>query len=130
MGLFSWLFGGPREEAPVVHVDDGNFEAEVLRSDLPVMLDVWGPGCGPCKQLEPIVMRLAGRYRGRVKVAELNAAEATATASRLGVRGTPTVLYFRGGRVVERVVGFRGEAWHDEILRSDLGAAPAEAPKA
>lgn len=121
MGLFSWFLGG-REDAPVVHVDDGNFEAEVLRSDLPVMLDVWGPGCAPCRQLEPIVQRLAGRYRDRVKVAELNAAAAPATAARLGVRGTPTVLYFRGGRVIERVVGFRGEAWHDEILRTELGA--------
>jgi thioredoxin 1 len=124
MGFFSWLLG-KREDAPVVHVDDANFEAEVLRSELPVMLDVWGPGCVPCQQLEPIVVRLAGRYRGRVKVAELNAAAAPDTAARLGVRGTPTVLYFRGGRVIERVVGFRGEAWHDEILRHDLGAGVA-----
>jgi thioredoxin-like negative regulator of GroEL len=121
MGFFSWLFGERREEAPVVHVDDGNFDAEVLRSELPVMLDVWGPGCTPCQHLEPIVMRLATRYRGRVKVAELNAAENPRTAARLGVRGTPTVLYFRKGQVVERVVGFRGEAWHDDIVRNDLG---------
>lgn len=121
MGLWNRVFG-PREEAPVVHVDDSNFEAEILRADLPVLLDVWGPGCAPCRQLEPIVMRLARRYRGSVKVAELNAAAAPATAARLGVRGTPTVLYFRGGKVIERVVGFRGEPWHDEILRNDLGA--------
>jgi thioredoxin-like negative regulator of GroEL len=85
-----------------------------------VLLDVWGPGCAPCKQLEPIVIRLATRYRGRVKVAELNAAEAPRTMEELGVMGTPTVLYFKGGHVVERVVGFRGEQYHSEFIEEEL----------
>jgi thioredoxin-like negative regulator of GroEL len=84
------------------------------------MLDVWGPGCVPCKHLEPIVIRLAGRYRGRVKVAEMNAAEAPRSAARLGVRGTPTVVFLRGRREVERVVGFRGELYLEEIIESEL----------
>lgn len=102
------------------HVDDSNFAAEILREFGPVMLDVWGPDCVPCRQLEPIVMRLAKRYQGRVKVAELNAALAPRAAARLGVRGTPTVIYFDRGREVERVVGFRGEAWHDEIIQTEF----------
>lgn len=119
MGFFAKLMG---LEPPVlpVHVDDTNFEAEVLRAEMPVMLDVWGPGCAPCKQLEPIVIGLTKRYQGRVKVAELNAAEAPRAARSLGVQGTPTVLYFRNRREVERVVGFRGELYHDEIIRTDL----------
>lgn len=124
MGILSRLFG-PREPAVMpVHVDDGNYGDEVLRSDLPVMLDVWGPGCVPCKHLEPIVIRLAGRYRGRVKVAEMNAAEAPRSAARLGVRGTPTVVFLRGRREVERVVGFRGELYLEEIIESELLGNP------
>lgn len=123
MGLLTKLFGLDGPKAMPVHVDDDNFEAEVLRSELPVMLDVWGPGCAPCRQLEPIVMRFAGEYAGRVKVAELNAVDAPRAVRRLGVRGTPTVLYFRGRREVDRVVGFRGELFHREILDGMLGGA-------
>lgn len=126
MGFLSRLFAGAPKAMPV-HVDDANFEREVLRSELPVMLDVWGPDCVPCRHLEPIVMRLAGRYQGRVKVAEVNAAAAPRTAARLSVQGTPTVVFFKGRRgEVERVVGFKGEAWLDEIIQTDLlGAPPA-----
>lgn len=120
MGMLARLFG-PRA-APVmpVHVDDATFEREVMRSELPVLLDVWGPGCAPCRALEPIVVRLAGRYAGRVKVAELNAAAAPRAAARLRVMGTPTVVYFKRGREVERVVGMRGELFHEEIIESEL----------
>ncbi len=125
MGLWSRIFGPGAPKAMPVHVDDASFVSEVLRSELPVVLDVWSPGCGPCAMMEPIVMSLAGRYQGRVKVAELNAAESGATAARLGVMGTPTVLFFRGRREVERVVGFVGERYLAEVVESELlgGAA-------
>ena len=126
MGFFSKLLGLEPETLPL-HIDDENFEREILRSTVPVMLDVWGPGCAPCKQLEPIVIRLVTRYEGRVKVAELNVDEAPRAARRLGVRGTPTVLYFRDRKEVERVVGLRGELYHDEIIRTDLLDEPPEA---
>jgi len=119
MGFFAKLFGLGPQVLPL-HVDDANFEAEVMRSEIPVMLDVWGPNCAPCKQLEPIVIGLTKKYQGRVRVAELNAAEAPRAARRLGVRGTPTVLYFRDGKEVERVVGLRGELYHDEIIQTEL----------
>lgn len=126
MGLLSKLFGLEPETLPL-HIDDENFEREILRSSLPVMLDVWGPGCAPCKQLEPIVVRLVKRYEGRVKVAELNIEQAPRAARRLGVRGTPTVVYFSDRKEVERVVGLRGELYHDEIIRTDLlGETPPE----
>jgi thioredoxin-like negative regulator of GroEL len=126
MGIFSRLFG-PREPPPLpVHVDDANYGDEVLGSELPVMLDVWGPGCVPCKHLEPIVIRLAGRYRGRVKVAEMNAAGAPRSVSRLGVQGTPTVVFLKGRREVERVVGFRGEIYLEEIIESELLGNPPD----
>jgi len=116
MGFLSRLFGPGAPKAMPVHVDDENFVAEVRRSELPVVLDVWSPGCGPCKNMEPIVMSLAGRYQGRVKVAELNAAASQATAARLGVSGTPTVLFFKGHHEVDRVVGFVGERYLADVV--------------
>ena len=120
MGFLSRLFGPGTPKVMPVHVDDSNFAAEVGRSELPVVLDVWSPGCGPCKMMEPIVISLAGKYQGRVKVAELNAAESGATAARLGVMGTPTVLFFKNRRVVERVTGFVGERYIAEVVDTDL----------
>ncbi len=119
MGFLAKLLGLGPQVLPL-HIDDSNFEAEVLRASLPVMLDVWGPNCAPCKQLEPVVVSLTKRYEGRVRVAELNASQAPRAAQRLGVRGTPTVLYVRKGKEVERVVGFRGELYHDEIIQTEL----------
>ncbi|MGI5864192.1 MAG: thioredoxin family protein [Myxococcales bacterium] len=120
MGLLTKLFGPKEPEVWPVHIDDSNFESEVLRSQQPVMLDVWGPGCAPCKKLEPVIINMAKRYHGRVKVAEVNAAAAPRTMEKLGVMGTPTVVYFRDGHEVERVVGFRGELYHQEIIETDL----------
>jgi thioredoxin len=120
MGLLSRLFGPGKPDVMPVHLDDANFAAEVGRSELPVVVDVWSPGCGPCKTMEPVIVSLASRYQGRVKVAELNAAESGATAARLGVMSTPTILFFKNRRVVEQVTGFVGERYLAEIVDTDL----------
>ena len=120
MGLFAKLFGPPRARVQPTHVDDATFASEVLRSKMPVVVDVWSPGCGACHMIEPIVVDLATEYAGRVKIAELNAAEAGRTAARYGVMGTPTVLFFRNGREVERVVGFVGSRYLREIIEKEL----------
>lgn len=124
MGLFDKLFGPKAPRVQPVHVDDENFVAEVARSGLPVVLDVWSHGCGPCAMLEPIVMDLAAAYHGRVKVAEMNAGEAREYAARLGVMGTPTVLFFKKGREVTRVTGFVGSRYLREVIDSELIASP------
>ena len=126
MGLLAKLFGPRAPRVQPTHIDDASFAAEVLRSKLPVVLDVWSPGCAPCRMLEPVVMDLATDYAGRVKVAELNAAEAGRTAARYGVMGTPTVLFFRNGREVERVVGFVGSRYLREIVDSELLSVPGK----
>ncbi len=125
MGLLAKLFGPRAPRVQPVHVDDGNFVAEVVRSELPVVLDVWSPGCGPCQMLEPIVMDLASDYQGRVKVAEMNAAEAQRYSAKLGVMGTPTVLFLRKGREVHRVVGFVGSRYLREVVEAEFLGAPA-----
>jgi thioredoxin 1 len=133
MGWLGKIFGERKVVQPVA-LHDGNFHDEVMRSPVPVLVDVWSDGCAPCRQMEPVIMDLAARYEGRLKVAEMNVERAPRTLARLGVRGTPTLLYFRGGREVERVVGLRSSLYHrqlidDEILGSaEPGARPAPAP--
>lgn len=124
MGWIDKLFGPKAPRVQPVHVDDENFIAEVARSDLPVVLDVWSPGCGPCAMLEPIIMDLAAAYHGHVKVAEMNAGEAREFSARLGVMGTPTVLFFKKGREVTRVTGFVGSRYLHEVIDSELIASP------
>jgi len=124
MGLLARLFGPSRPTVQPAHVDDRTFIEEVVRSDLPVVLDVWSPGCGPCQMLEPLIMDLASEYQGRVKVAELNATEAGLAAARLGVMGTPTVLFFRRGREVHRVVGYVGSRYLRDAVEAELLDAP------
>lgn len=119
MGLLSRLFGGGDKVQPV-SVNDENFRDEVVRSDLPVLLDVWGPGCAPCQKLAPIIVDIATEYDGKVKVAEMNAAASPHTMGKLGIRGTPTVVYFAHGREVERVVGFRSSLYHRDFIDNEL----------
>lgn len=100
----------------VVEANRDNYEAEVLRSGLPVMVDFWGPRCQPCLALKPAVERLEEEYRGRIKVATLNAAENRMLCARLRVLGLPTFLFYKDGAEVKRVVG-------EETTPGDLAAA-------
>ncbi len=89
----------------VTEVGDHNFETEVLRSELPVLIDFWAPWCGPCKTIAPIIEELAGEYEGKLKVTKLNVDDHPATASRYGVRGIPNLIILKGGTVMEQIVG-------------------------
>lgn len=120
MGWLTKLLGLEAEPHEVRSVSDENYKHEVLDSELPVLLDAWSDGCGPCKLLEPVVINLSKQYRGRLKVVEMNVANAPKTARKLGVTGTPTVLYFRKGRVVERVVGYRASHYHQDLIDHEL----------
>jgi thioredoxin 1 len=120
MSLLGRIFGGQPKKLPI-HVDDANFEREVLASELPVLLDVWGPSCGPCKQLEPIIIDLAARYDGKIKVCELSAAGSPHTSVRLAIQHTPTVLYFRRGEELERIHGFRSSLFHAQTIQELFG---------
>ena len=88
-------------------VSDANFESEVLKSDVPVLVDFWAPWCGPCRMVAPIVEELADEYNGKVKFVKLNTDDNVATASKYGIRSIPTLLVFKGGQAVEQVIGFR-----------------------
>jgi thioredoxin 1 len=89
----------------VTEVGDNNFEAEVLKSTVPVLVDFWAPWCGPCKAIAPIVEEIAGEYEGKLKVTKLNVDDHPATASRYGIRGIPNLIILKGGAVKEQIIG-------------------------
>lgn len=89
----------------VNEVNDTNFEVEVLKSAQPVLVDFWAEWCGPCKRIAPTVESIAEKYQGRAKVVKLNVDENGVRPSSLGVRGIPTLILFRDGKEVDRIVG-------------------------
>lgn len=89
----------------VANVTDTTFEQEVLKSDIPVLVDFWAPWCGPCKAVAPVVEDLSKEYEGRLKVVKLNTDENPKTAQAYTIRGIPSLYLFKGGNVVEQVVG-------------------------
>jgi thioredoxin 1 len=90
----------------VLEVNDANFDEEVLKSEQPVLVDFWAVWCGPCKAIAPIVDGVAATYAGKLKVAKVNVDQNGATPSRYGIRGIPTLLFFKGGKIADQVVGY------------------------
>ena len=88
-------------------VTDDSFEAEVLKSDKPVLVDFWAPWCGPCRMVAPVVEELADEYDGKVKFLKLNTDDNVNIAARYGIRSIPTLLMFKGGELVDQIIGFR-----------------------
>ena len=89
-----------------LEVNDATFDQEVLHSEQPVLVDFWAVWCGPCKAIEPIVDGVAATYAGKLKVIKVNVDENGATPSRYGIRGIPALLFFKGGKVADQIVGY------------------------
>ena len=113
---------------------DAAWDKEVLNSEVPVLVDFWAEWCGPCRMMSPTIDAIAGDYAGRVKVGKLNVDENGATGMRYNVRGIPTLLLFKGGKVVAQKVGATSRADLQKMLDAHVvpaSATPvAEAPKA
>ncbi|MGD0891510.1 MAG: thioredoxin [Terracidiphilus sp.] len=90
----------------VLEVSDATFDQEVLQSEQPVLVDFWAVWCGPCKLIAPVVDSVAANFAGRLKVIKVNVDENGAAPSRYGIRGIPALLFFKGGKVVDQIVGY------------------------
>ena len=106
--------------AETAEVTDATFDAEVLNSDQPVVLDFWAEWCAPCRAISPIIKQLAEDYDGKVKVVKMNIDENPQTPGKYGVRAIPTVLAFQNGQVVEQLQGARPKAAFEEMVQKLL----------
>lgn len=114
----------------VVTLTADNFDAEVLQSATPVLVDFWAEWCGPCRMIAPTVEGLAADYTGRLTVGKLNVDDNPATAGQYGVRSIPTLLLFKGGEVVESVVGLADKARLQAIIDKHLEPVVADVERA
>ncbi len=104
----------------IVHLTDDSFDVEVLKSDLPVLVDFWAEWCGPCKMIAPILGEIATEYAGKVTIGKLNIDENSATPPKFGIRGIPTLLLFKDGKVAATKVGALSKSQLIEFLDANI----------
>ena len=90
-----------------IQLTDANFEQEVMKSPLPVLVDFWAPWCGPCKMIGPVIEELAKEYAGKVKICKFNTDEGSDTPAKYSISAIPTLLIFKGGKLVQELVGMQ-----------------------
>lgn len=104
----------------LTELSDANFESEILHSELPALVDFWAPWCGPCRVVSPVVEELAQEYPDQLKVAKMNVDDNPVTPGKYGIRGIPTLILFKGGEVVDQIVGAVPKGNIEELIRKAL----------
>jgi thioredoxin 1 len=99
---------------------DGNFDTDVLKASTPVLVDFWAEWCGPCRAMEPSISALAGDYVGKIRVGKLNVDDNPSTTMRYMVRGIPTVILFKGGEIVDQLVGLADKSALKQMVDKHL----------
>lgn len=102
------------------NVTDQEFEAKVLKSPSPVMVDFWAPWCGPCKLAEPVLEELSNTYSGKVAIMKLNVDENQNSAAKYSVMSIPTTILFKGGAEVDRQIGFAGKQAFEDLIKKGV----------
>ena len=106
--------------ANIVNVDYNNFNQEVEKSTVPVLVDFWAPWCGPCRAVAPILEQLAAKYDGKVKIGKLNVDEEPALASKFRVMSIPTLILFKGGNIVKQMIGLRSVQELEDMIKKAM----------
>ena len=104
----------------ILEVSDSSFESEIIKSEIPAMVDFWAEWCGPCKMVGPVVEELAGEYQGKIKIAKMDVDQNRETPAKFGIRNIPTLILFKGGEVVKTIIGAQPKSSIDEELKKLL----------
>ncbi len=104
----------------MMEVSDATFDAEVLQSDLPVLVDFWAPWCGPCKAIGPMLEEVSKGYAGKIKFVKCNVDNSPTTPGNYGIRAIPTLILFKGGKQVDQIVGLADRSRIDQFLNKSL----------
>jgi thioredoxin 1 len=107
----------------VTHVSDDDFDAQVLKSDTPVLVDFWAEWCGPCKAIAPMLDDIAASYQGKLKIAKINTDENQRTPRAYGIRGIPTLMIFKGGKVEATQIGAVSKGQLTQLIDKTIGQA-------
>jgi len=100
----------------IVDVGDDDFDAEVLEQELPVLVDFWAPWCGPCRAIGPVIEKLAENYEAKMHFKKCNVDDNPVTPGKYGIKSIPTLIFFKGGKVEEQVVGIAAKSKLEEII--------------
>jgi len=104
----------------ILEIDDGIFDAEVLKSDKPVLIDFWAPWCGPCMAISPMVEQLAGEFGDKIKFVKCNVDDNPISPGKYGIRSIPTLMFFKDGTVVNQVIGIVAKSKLEEVINKIL----------
>ena len=104
----------------ILTLGDDNFEAEVIQSPVPVLVDFWATWCAPCKAIAPTIDALAAEYEGKIKVGKVNVDDSQSVPAKYGVRGIPTIIVFKDGKVIDQVVGAVPKSQLDALIKKAL----------
>lgn len=104
----------------VLEFSDANFEDEVIKSDIPVLVDFWAPWCGPCRIIAPVVEEISESHEGKIKVGKLNVDDNQQTSMKFGIRSIPTLLVFKDGEILEQIIGAVPKTEIERVVNSAI----------